>query len=56
MYIYLEDGPFGPKYVPPYINNKHLFVVIAVAQWLRHCATNRKVAGSISDGVIRIFH
>jgi hypothetical protein len=23
-----------------------------VAQWLRHCATNRKVAGSIPDGVI----
>jgi hypothetical protein len=27
----------------------------AVAQWLRHCATNRKIAGSIPDGV-RIFH
>jgi hypothetical protein len=27
-----------------------------VAQWLRHCATNRKVAGSISDGVSGIFH
>jgi hypothetical protein len=26
----------------------------AVAQWLRHCATNRKVAGSIPDGVITI--
>jgi hypothetical protein len=24
--------------------------------WLRHCATTRKVAGSISDGVIGIFH
>jgi len=24
--------------------------------WLRHCATSRKVAGSISDGVIGIFH
>ena len=23
----------------------------AVAQWLRRCATNRKVAGSIPDGV-----
>jgi hypothetical protein len=29
---------------------------LAVAQWLRHCATNRKVAGSIPDGVIGIFH
>ena len=29
---------------------------IAVAQWLGCCATNRKVAGSIPDGVIGIFH
>ena len=29
---------------------------VAVAQWLRFCATNRKVAGSIPDGVIGIFH
>ena len=28
----------------------------AVAQWLKYCATNRKVAGSIPDGVIGIFH
>ena len=28
----------------------------AVAQRLRCCATNRKVAGSIPDGVIGIFH
>jgi hypothetical protein len=27
----------------------------AVAQWLMYCATNRKVAGSIPDGVIGIF-
>jgi len=26
------------------------------AQWLRRCATNRKVAGSIPDDVIGIFH
>jgi len=24
--------------------------------WLRHCATSRKDAGSIPDGVIRMFH
>ena len=24
--------------------------------WLRHCSTSRKVAGSISDGVIGIFY
>jgi hypothetical protein len=28
----------------------------AVAQWLRHCVTNRKVAGSNPDGVVGIFH
>ena len=28
----------------------------AVAQWLRCCATNLKVAGSILDGVTGIFH
>ena len=27
-----------------------------VAQWLRCCATNRKVAGSIPDGVNGVFH
>jgi len=28
----------------------------AVAQWLRCCVKNRKVAGSIPDGAIDIFH
>ena len=28
---------------------------VAVAQWLRCCATNRKVAGSIPAGVIGFF-
>ena len=28
----------------------------AVAHWLRCCATNRKVAGSIPDGVTGVFH
>ena len=28
----------------------------AVAMWLTCCATNRKVAGSIPDCVIGIFH
>ena len=28
----------------------------AIAQWLRYCATNRNVAGSIPDGVIWMFH
>jgi hypothetical protein len=29
---------------------------LMVAQWFRYCATNRKVAGSIPDGVTGIFH
>jgi hypothetical protein len=29
---------------------------LAVAQWLSCCATNRKVAGSMPDGVTGIFH
>jgi hypothetical protein len=29
---------------------------LMVAQWLRYCAANRKVAGSIPDGVTGIFH
>jgi hypothetical protein len=28
----------------------------AVAQWLRHYATNRTVAGSIPDCITEIFH
>jgi uncharacterized membrane protein len=38
-------GPLADKWGP-----------LMVAQWLRYCATNRKVAGSIPDGVIGIFH
>jgi hypothetical protein len=29
---------------------------LMVAQWLRYCATNRKVADSIPDGVIGFLH
>jgi hypothetical protein len=28
----------------------------AVAQWLRYCATNQKVAGSLPDGVMEFFN
>jgi membrane-bound lytic murein transglycosylase B len=33
-----------------------LYQGTAVAQWLRYCATNQKVAGSISDGVMEFFN
>ena len=38
------------------INRVYFRMGTAVAQWLRCCATNWKVAGSIPDGVIGIFH
>jgi hypothetical protein len=50
MYIY--GAPCKAKNLTSCI---HMDPGHAVAQWLRHCATNRKVAGSIPDGV-RIFH
>ena len=35
----------------------HLFMYgTAVVQWLRCCATNREIAGSIPCSVIGIFH
>ena len=34
----------------------NLYLGTAMAQWLRRSATNRKVAGSIPDGVTGIFH
>ena len=34
----------------------YMFRPYAVAQWLRCCATNRKVDGSIPAGVIGFFH
>ena len=39
-----------------HIQNTTIHKGTAVAQWLRCCATNRKVAGLIPVGVIGIFH
>jgi len=50
----------SPTYRPPLPPRKYSWysciLGTAVAQWLRCCATNRKVAGSIQAGVIGIFH
>jgi len=48
----------GGRDTPCFVNLlKHVWCLgTAVAQWLRCCATNRKVVGSIPDGVIGIFH
>ena len=54
-----------PNTFHKYINYELLYLQIsicvcvggtAVAQWWRWCATNRKVAGSIPDGVFGIFY
>ena len=49
---------FSQKFSTIKVHNAMVLPIIgtAVAQWLRRCATNRKVAGSIPDGVIGIFH
>jgi hypothetical protein len=44
------------SYTPTSFNKYDLYTLSAVAQWLRYRATNRKVAGSIPDVVIGIFH
>jgi len=38
------------------INMLHICRGMRWRSWLRHCAKRRKVSGSISDGVIGIFH
>ena len=53
LYVYSPSGPVLGWIWPL---NLCMCVAIAVAQWLRCCATNRKVAGSIPDGVIGNFH
>jgi hypothetical protein len=37
-------------------DTKHYWGPLMVAQWLRYCATNQKVAGLIPDGVTGIFY
>ena len=47
----------GRLYVSPgNIPGAHFCWGTAVVQWLKGCATNRKVAGSIQAGVIGVFH
>ena len=48
--------PSGPLQACNGTASPFLCLGTAVAQWLRRCATNRKVAGSIPAGVIGIFH
>ena len=47
--------PYGSTHLTLLLNIR-ISEGTAVVQWLRCCGTNRKVAGSIPDGVIGIFH
>ena len=61
---------FSLKENKPLLRHKHQFPIASSAiiaacseiwdsrwrSWLRSCATSRKVAGSIPDGVIRVYH
>ena len=64
-YIYIHSNPDiappsprankSPWTETPF-NTLFWFTVKRWRSWLKHCATNRKVAGSIADGIIGIFH
>jgi hypothetical protein len=45
----------GPKHVVVFYILLLIVILTAVAQWLRCCATNRKVVGSIPAGVSGFF-
>jgi hypothetical protein len=60
-----QSGPRASVYpitsavsIIPLMFHTHLVLrgPLMVAQWLRYCATNWKVAGSIPDGVTGIFY
>ena len=62
--IWPDDGSFEQKNVAEFLILITIYIYIyiyillwgtAVAQWLRCCATNRKVSSSIPDAVIRIL-
>ena len=44
------------KYFVNHTNYEPAYHIIQWRSWLRHCATNRKVAGSMSDVTIECFH
>ena len=50
--------PENGTHVPKHVADGHLILaqIKTAAQWLRCCATTRKVTGSISAGVSGILH
>ena len=56
VHFYIGGFFFFFKCIRFYIKLPLYITGTAVAQWLRCCATNQKVRGSIPAGVIGIFH
>jgi hypothetical protein len=59
LQIIIYRSPFYVWNILEIVCNNNILHCIrgqAVVQWLRHCATNRKVAGSIPDDVTGFFH
>jgi hypothetical protein len=56
MLTYAKGGGNGRIGIHSFHKSSKPTALHAVAQWLRHCATNRKFMVSIQDGVIGIFH
>jgi len=55
--LYSSGKPLWRQKLPKHIG-QYLYVItyISVVQWLRCCATNRKVAGSIPAGDNGMFY
>ena len=53
LYLYLYA--YYPAVVSAFKTIKYIYMGTAVAQWLRCCATNRKVSCSIPAGVSEFF-
>ena len=47
---------FHPRTAQPIASRCTVYAIPRMRSWLRDCTTSRKVAGSIPDGVISIFH
>ena len=58
MYLKTSSIVFYSSFLldPVHRERYHSLRGTAVAQWLRRCATIWKVAGSIPDGVMAMFH
>jgi hypothetical protein len=49
------NNRFSYRYLFVYRNIYWSYTYLWGTRWLRHCATNRMIAGSIPDGVTGIF-